>query len=232
MSVSAIECPGISANERPRVQIPIFQYSGAEQGDAKNQFSLYQGIIRVKLSTLIGEIQPPIGKRDQATGQLDVPVQALEYLENVGVHMPSGSPIKDTLTTVQLKKIYWDQTNALELLRGTLWPGNPYFVDSEIYIGDLRGEYPRGEIRARLLLEPERVPSTNDTHSLVTYYALAMDARRLECDPAIVRDLLSRAMSILQDLRGREDQVVGDLAELEVALKQELEGAAGPEVRQ
>jgi hypothetical protein len=74
----------------------------------------------------------------------------------------------------------------------------------------------------RFTIEPENVPSTNDTHSLVTYYVLAMDARRLKCKPVVVRDFLSNAYSILQDLKKRPGGIDGDLAAMEAIIKDEL----------
>lgn len=201
---SIAECPHIAPDNQPRLIIPLFKYAGTEVGEAQNQFSQFKGIIVRKLTTLIDELQ------DYA------------YLSKLDIHLPGGSPISDTLTNPEKRHVYWRDTNALELLRGTLWQGNPYFVDSEIYIGDLRGNFPRREVHTRLLIAPENVPSTNDTHSLVTYYALAMDARRLQCEPALVRHFLSRAYSILQDLKGRPGGLVGDLVAIEAIIEAEL----------
>lgn len=198
------ECADISPTNQPRLIIPLFKYSGAEVGEAQNQFSQYKGIIVRKLSALIDELP-------QYT-----------YLENLDIHLPGGLPITDTLTNRQRRQAYWTDTHALELLRGTLWSGTPYFVDSEIYIGDLRGRFPRNEVHMRFAIEPENVPSTNDTHSLVTYYVLAMDARRLKCEPALVRRFLSNAYSILEDLKGRSGGLDGDLAAMEAIIKDEL----------
>jgi hypothetical protein len=219
-AVQAAECPEITPGNQPRVQIPFFQYSGTEVGEARNQFSRFQGIIKVKLTALIDELQHPAGD-DESPSVSEFPRHSFTYFEKLGIQLPGGEPIKDTLTTTD-KREYWEVTNALELLRGTLWPGTPYYVTSEIYIGELRGSFPRNEVLVRLSIEPEMVPTTNDTHSLVTYYVLAMDARRLKCDPALVDYFLSRAWSILQDLKGRRPGLIGDLAAMEAALSKEL----------
>ena len=222
MAKATAQCPGISASVQPRLSIPLFRYAGSEDGEAKNPFSRFQAVVTVKLATLIGEVQQGISA-EHKTGGAGPNAFALSYLDDLGLYQPKEGPIPDTLNTIPKRETYWQKQNALQLLRGELWPGQPYFVDSHIFIGDLRGGFPAPEVNVRLLVQPEMVPTTNDGHSLVTYYALAMDARRLKCDPAIVRGLLSRAWSVLQDLRHRPGGLSGDLEKLEPLVRSELQ---------
>jgi len=118
--------------------------------------------------------------------------------------------------------------NALQLLRGRVWagekPGQPYRVESLIYIGSLRGSFPHAEVVVKLPIKPEQVPTTNDSHSAVTYFALAMEARRLKCDPAVSIGLLGKARSAIKDIRRRDKkkEPEGHLSELEAAVVNEL----------
>lgn len=217
------ECPGITATVQPRLSIPLFRYAGTEDGEAKSHFSRFQAVIAVKLIALAGEfLQPDVAETDLSRRKVAFNSR-LEYLSHLALYVPEDGPIPDSLNTLAKRDIYWRRQNALALLRGELWPGQPHFVDSRVFIGDLRGRFPASEIHVRMPIQPELVPSTNDSHSLVTYYALAMDARQLKCDPAIVRSLLSRAWSVLQDLKRRDGGLVGDLGGLEPLLRRELE---------
>jgi hypothetical protein len=224
-SPAADQCSGISASVQPRLTIPVFRYAGSEDGEARNHFSRFQAVLSVKLATLIGEVQQADSGKSEVDPAAGRSALRLDYLRDLGLYVPKDGPITDTLNTLAKRETYWRVQNALQLLRGELWPGQPYFVDSSIFIGDLRGSFPSPEVHIRMPVQPELVPSTNDSHSLVTYYALAMDARRLRCDPAIVRSLLSRAWSVLQDLKRRRGDLVGDVAKLEPLVKHELQSS-------
>jgi hypothetical protein len=223
VSTAAAQCSGITASVQPRLTIPVFRYAGSEDDEARSHFSRFQAVLGVKLETLIGEVQQADSGESGVDPGVGPSPQRLDYLRDLGLYVPQDGPITDTLNTLAKRETYWRKQNALQLLRGEMWPGQPYFVDSRIFIGDLRGSFPSPEVHVRMPVRPELVPSTNDSHSLVTYYALAMDARRLRCDPAIIRSFLSRAWSVLQDLKRRPDGLLGDVAKLEPLIKRELQ---------
>lgn len=221
-SLAAAECTGISASVQPRLIIPLFRYAGSTESVASNNFSLFQAVITTKLNALVGEVQQRVSMQGDASTSNGATDIGLGYLRALQLYIPQDGPIPDSLNTPEKLETYWRKQNALQLLRGELWSGKPYFVDSHIFVGDLRGDFPSTVINVRLAIRPELIGNNNDSHSLVTYYALAMDAKRLKCDPAIVRNLLSRAWSVMQDLNRREGGMVGDMIELERSLKHEL----------
>jgi len=199
----AEQCAGIGGQVQPRSHIPMFIYAGTADNDAKSHFERFRSLIGGKLSMLAEETR-------------------LDFLPDFGLYLPGGQPLPDTVQRQADRDRYWDKTNALQLLRGTVWPGQPYSVESAIYIGGLRGSLPHTEVRVRLPIQPEEVPTTNDSHSAVTFFALAMEARRLKCDPAVSIHLLGKARSVIKDIRRRSGSLVGHLAELEAAVEAEL----------
>lgn len=209
-------CPPSGAIVQPRLIIPLFRYEPAADSVARSQFDLFRSVIGTKLSTLAEEAK---------AGGLHSNAQTSSFPGGLTLYLRSGQPLDDTLQDSTQRRQYWKQSNSLELLRGRVWlgaPGNPHFVQSDIYIGELRGAFPRPEVTVKLAVDPDEVSTTNDTHSVVTYFALAMEAKRLGCDPAVSRRFLARAASILRDIQRRAGTLSRDLAELETAVLQEL----------
>ena len=205
----ALKCLNISPSIQPRITIPLFRYAGTDVGEASNHFTRFQSIIQRKLTTLSGEAQYSYA-HEQSSPQART--QQLGYLGKLSLSFPREGPQPDNLRTLLQREDFWKNQNALLLFRGELWTDKtkPYVL-SDIYLGDLRGSFPAQEVRVKLSIQPESVPKTLDSHSLIIYYALAMDARRLGCDPAIVNALLAKARSILSDLRNRPGSLQGDL---------------------
>lgn len=209
-------CPRADAKLPQRVIIPLFQYQPTADTTSKSQFELFRSVLSTKLSALADEAKGAAS----ASG-----TRPSDFPSGLGLYVPKNQPLDDTLGDSAQRKLYWEKSNALELLRGRIWlgsQGTPHTVQSDIYIGDLRGAFPRPEVTVRLAVEPDEASTTNDSHSVVTYFALGMEARRLGCDQAITRAFLARARSILLDIRRRPGGVSGDLAVLEKVIEQEL----------
>ncbi len=216
----ATDCNNIIDQTPARQHIVLFKYHGTVTDEANNHFSLFQGILRVKLRTLIEELQASTITESTPQGYTIQNQNALAYLNDLGLYLPGGSPAQDTLTTLNKTHKYWNDAEALELMRGMMIKEDPYIANSEIYIGSLSGCYNKRSVNVSLPVQPESVPSTNDSHSLVTIYALAMDALRLNRDMSIVKALLAQATSILKDLKRRHNgQLLGDLEKLENAIE-------------
>jgi hypothetical protein len=199
----------------PRLIVPLFQYLPTDPAST-SQFELFRSVLSTKLSALADEASAALSP--SGAPQAEFPGRLELYLRK-------GRPLEDTLEDPAQRRLYWDKSNSLELLRGRVWlgtSGKPHVVQSDIYIGDLRGAFPRSDVVVKLAIDPDEVSTTNDSHSVVTYFALAMEARRLGCDQAISRNLLARAKSILQDIRRRAGALPGDLAVLEKVIEEDL----------
>ena len=200
------KCTSAELEAKARVKIPLFQYGGALTGEAQNKYSSFQTLLTRKLTVLIRELQ-----KDRAD---------LDYLESLGIYLPEGKPLVDDLLTPAKRQEYWLGSRSLELLRGEITKTeNYYIVLSDIYIGDLGAELGRKEIVISLPIVAELVPHTNDTHSLITYYLLAMDAKQLDCEMPLINHYMSKAWSVYLDLAKRENGIVGDLKLVEEELK-------------
>jgi hypothetical protein len=212
---TAQTCPRSGTNLQPRLIIPLFRYEPTSDSTARSQFELFRSVVGTKLSTLAEEAKG---------AAIHSGVQTTNFPDGLTLYLRAGQPLDDTLQDLTKRRQYWEQSDSLQLLRGRVWlgvPGKP-FVQSDIYIGELRGAFPRPEVVVRLAVDPDEVATTNDSHSVVTYFALAMEARRLGCDQAIARSFLARASSILRDIQRREKKLSGDLAALDAVVDQEL----------
>jgi hypothetical protein len=207
-------CSG--AKLSPRLSIPLFRYQPASDAAARAQFELFRSLLSQKLSALA----------DEARGTaVQSGMRASEFPSDLTLYLPQGQPIDDTLDSSTQRRTYWEQSNSLELLRGRIWPGpqgRPYDIQSDIYIGELRGAFPRPEITVQLAITPDEASTTMDSHSAVTYFALGMEARRLSCDQAITRAFLARAKAILKDIQGRTGGLSKDLAALAKVIDDDL----------
>jgi hypothetical protein len=188
-----------------RLTLSLFEYSGS-QGESKVYFSRFKGILKDKLEVLVEEL-PASGKR-------------FDYLRALALEPQGESGLRDGLTTEASVQDYWSRSHSLLLFRGVLSADNsgPYFAQSRVYMGDLRGGFAQPSISVRLPISVDEYPTTSDTHSLMVYYTLAQDAIRLGDDPANILDLLSRAQDKVRDLRHRS-QLPPPIEQLSKALE-------------
>jgi hypothetical protein len=191
-----------------RANVSLFQYAGADSGDAKVHFSRFRGILRDKIVVLGEEIGP--GRAE------------FQYLKGLALKPEGTEAYEDTLTESKAEH-YWDDSRSLLLLRGNIFAENGgYHARSRLYLYGLHGSLPNVSVSMRLPIVDDAFPNTNDTHSLTLYYALAMDAARLECTPAMVIELLSKAEDKVRDLKLRgygDPAVVG----IETAVERAIE---------
>lgn len=185
LSLPASACDSQAA-AGARQTIVLFDYSGAEQGEAQNQYSRFKGVLRDKTIVWGDELA-------------DLS-EAAPFLGDLGL----GGPFPDTLTRPSDVKEYWRRNQALELLRGSVFPVDDSFsVTSRIYLGELSGGLGSTSVSVSLPISPDEFGNANDSHSLVTYYALAMEAKRLQCAPGVVVGLLGKAREKAADLDRR-----------------------------
>ena len=153
-----------------RLKLSFFEYAGSGDGARKIYFSRYKGILRDKLAVLVEELPDSKG--------------GFSYLQRLSLEPAGEGGLADNLTSAQAAQDYWDQSSSLLLFRGILSSDTSqnYFAESRIYLGNLPRDHSRVSVRVRLPIRSEEYPTTSDTHSLIVYYALAKDAKRMGDD--------------------------------------------------
>jgi hypothetical protein len=128
---------------------------------------------------------------------------------------PSRKPPKapDSLNGM---KAGWEDSwcAALLLLSGSLdREGGAYQVDSLIYWGQLKPDGMQEYIKARMPITPQGQLTANDTHSLITMFTLAMDAKRRQAHSSVVLKLFQLARNKAADLENR-GELTGRLVQI------------------
>ncbi len=202
---SLLVVPSSLAQQRPRLLIKVTNYASASDSSQ----DLLVNILTNKISNLIQEMIPNAGD------------DSLSYLTSL--------KIEETGTTQPLsleeRLDYWRRSQALEVLGGIVMTSaeGGDIVASSVDLGELGGELPKRTVDLELELTMEEFRSTRDAHSLVTLYALCMDARRLDKDPNAISTILAKAHFIaqgldiahLQDVERVKERVRVMLAEIE-----------------
>ena len=191
----------------PRDTVFMFNYGGADVGEARNQHSQFQSAIHDKARQWVDEL-----KRLSA---------GLDYLDGFHVEKPG----EDTLAGNPARtRQFFAGTRALELLSGVVTKDSgrdSYSVRSRIFVGELRGSLGEESVVVSMPISAAQFGSMMDSHSVVTFYALAMDARRRKCDRAVSIALLSALMEKVRDL-GRHGPLDPDLKLVQEAADREL----------
>lgn len=203
--IGLLFCPAI-VWAAPKSQVAIFQYKGASSATSKDKFEVFQGIIEDKISNLRREVF----QDDE---------QGLAYLEDIYVSYHD----QDTFTrNANIKLWLKNQTSVLCLLRGTIVSDDnlTYMVKSNFHLGELKEYFPYDVIKIDLPIKISEHANTQDSHSLVILYALAMDAKRLGADSHHVARFLTSALNKIADIKRRSGELQGDLAKLEQAIVQ------------
>lgn len=185
-----------------KYSVTLFKYHGSEQGDLSVAFNQFQGILQDKLVALAQEIKASNSNCNYLNKL---------HLCFINQHPPSGYN-----SILQ----YWNKNGKfiIEILTGTIFlkegevvvGSRAYFNDAPAHnetLSDLR------TVNFDLRVSPDEFGTTRDIHSLITLYALAIDAKRMKLPNNIVAEYLSRAFALSKDL-GRND--------LRVLIKKEL----------
>ena len=194
-----------------RLKLSFFEYEGAAGEEPRIQLGRFKGILRDKVTVLVQELQSTPNRYLYLRALALIPIPASE----------------DKLTSENDVQQYWEVSRSLLLFRGTLFSDAAgYFAQSRLYWGDLRGGMSQPSISARLPIKSEEFLNTNDTHSLIVYFALAQDAIRMGDDPAAVIELLNRAQDKIRDLKSA-GPLSPPLAELDRAVQKALKEQKG-----
>ncbi|NOQ78109.1 MAG: hypothetical protein GQ546_01775 [Gammaproteobacteria bacterium] len=196
-----------SAFAAPKNEVALFEYEGVSEGGVSSaKFGVFKGILKDKISNL---------KREVLQGD----AQGFDYLEEVYVNFRD----KDTFDKSEGINLWLkNQTSVLCLMRGTIVSDDniTYLVKSNFHLGELKGTFPYDTVNITLPVSSKEFGNTQDSHSLVILYALAMDAKRLGHDKSHIARFLNSANNKLADIKRRGGVLNGDLGILETALAQ------------
>lgn len=196
-----------NSQEPVRIELRMFKYYGAESGPAQDKFSLFYQILIEKLKHIQDEANSP-----------DVDTKYLDKLKIIPDFTKLELPPKE----IDKLKAIWDSVPALFLLSGALdLEGTTYYVDSSIYWGGLKPAGLHDYIYARMPVTPAGQRNALDTHSLITFFALAMDAKRRGCHSSVVLHLLEHAEEKAKDLE-RRNELDGDLVKLKAFIEDQI----------
>jgi hypothetical protein len=193
MALAILACfysTGVAAEvTSPRIAVPMYHYAG-QTPQASERFEFFREIFADKLRSLAARFYG----FDEA-GYLDL----LSVLPVPDAAPPSREEIRSQ----------WTNAYALEIMRGIIAQrrDNFYWVTSRIFIGELgslSNYLGAEELTVELRLSEEEYTSIIDSHSLITLFALAMDARRVGMPDYYYTGLLAAAEDVFADLLRRQ----------------------------
>ncbi|MCP4672426.1 MAG: hypothetical protein GY857_14105 [Desulfobacula sp.] len=187
-------------------KVVIFEYDGISKGDTSDtKFSVFKGILKDKISDLERYIL-----HDETHSIKDSQKIYVNYMN------------EDTFTTKD-GVLRWlkNQSSVLCLLRGTIVSDDNvhYIVKSHFYLGELKGDFPYDVIKISLPVSSKELGNTQDSHSIVILYALAMESRRIGMSNSKIAKVLFPAIDKLADIK-RRGGLSHDLVKLESVLMQ------------
>lgn len=196
-----------NSQEPVRIELRMFKYSGVESGAAQDKFSLFYQILVEKLKHI----------QDEATSaEIDT-----KYLNNLKI-IPDFAKLEPPPREKDKLKTIWDSYPALILLSGLLdLDGTTYYVDSSIYWGGLKPAGLPDSIYARMPVTPAGQRNATDTHSMITFFALAMDAKRRGCHSSVVLHFLELADEKAKDLERRKE-LDDDLLKVKTSIEEQI----------
>jgi hypothetical protein len=171
----------------PRAKVYLFDYGGAESDDARDRHSQFQAAMLDKAERWGEELS-----------RLGVDADYLEQLQVIkaGKDALAGKPA--------LVGRYWKDSHALQLMSGIVdGASGQYSVRSRMYLGELRGGLESSSLLVGMPITASQFGNVMDSHSIVTFYALAVDAERRHCDRAVAIALLNSLNEKVSDLKRR-----------------------------
>jgi hypothetical protein len=184
---AAMACDAAVDPLGPRATVYLFDYGGAESADARDRHSQFQAAMLDKAERWGEELS-----------RLGVGADYLEQLQVIkaGKDALAGKPA--------LVGKYWRDSHALQLMSGIVdGASGQYSVRSRMYLGDLRGALESSSLIVGMPIAASQFGNVMDSHSIVTFYALAVDAERRRCDRAVAIALLNSLNEKVSDLRRR-----------------------------
>lgn len=180
----------VLAQSAPRLMISIFKYSGIRTERHKSEFKAFKEIIVAKILKLTQEVEAKGTNFSYVSGLTPNFVSDLASDE----HVPFTGSQKDLHD-------HWYSSGALEVLLGRIRStGSAFSVRSEVFLGDLKGNLKKSFVTLDLPIVDDQFDTTRDSHTIVTLYALAMDAQKRSRPRSDVLAFLSEAYGRLPDL--------------------------------
>jgi hypothetical protein len=114
----------------------------------------------------------------------------------------------------------WEDSDAILILNSALRrDGKDIYVASDVYLFEIKGSLKDNSIGLEQMVSTDKFRVTRDTYSMIMYYALAMDAKRMNRPPNVIAEYLSRAEEISKDIKIKDKN--SDVAQLVAAIKNE-----------
>ncbi len=193
-------------------EISIFKYKGVmPQHNSAVIFDSFQGLLRLKLKNIRREILNEFP--DQSTSN-----QKLVYLNDKFIFYRNNDTF---LTDTHVRQWMVQQSNVLGVLRGTLIldSNQSYALSTEFYpVYD--SSYPYETIDIKLPYESTEFGTSQDSHSVVFLYVLALDAIALDLESSYIINFLGLASNKLADIKRRNQGTLpGNLKHIEDAIE-------------
>lgn len=160
------------------------------------------------LDTRIGLV-PYLGGKPDDFQQFNL-IMGTKFQRMSGALTGNGLPAVGTITLEQRQGIFktWPEQESYVTTNHflSLWQGlidisaQPPQAVSNIYLGPFKGPLNAPMVTLPLPIRPADMANTLDTHSMVTLYALAMNARASKCPANVSKTYLDMALAIYKDL--------------------------------
>ncbi len=172
---------------QPRVTVVLFQYAGTEHGDeVKNFFSRFRLMLQRQLETIPGDIAY------RSIGSVDLNTLRVFF----------AGP--DTIQNLADRTDYSSRDGILEVLRGDVQRvGQRFQVTSYVFLGERKGKLTRPEIAISMPIHTAAYANTRDGFTLISTYALAVDAHLRQCPGPLVTALLDSARNRITTIEAR-----------------------------
>ncbi|MGA1840953.1 MAG: hypothetical protein ACMUIU_10035 [bacterium] len=209
LSLDFIVYSNTAADNAPRLTVSIFKYSGIRDENHEINFNAFKEIITAKMLRLAQEFETKDNNFNYISNLR--PDFVTDLTSNK--HLPFSGSQKDLFD-------HWDTSGALEVLLGRIrLNGSDFSVRSKIFLGNLKGNLKHPSIQLDLPIVDEQFDTTKDSHTVITLYALAMDAQQRGLPNDIILTFLSEAYVRLPDLP--ED--MPEINDLKEAIKKAIE---------
>lgn len=177
------------AQDFPRTKIYLYKYGGAYSEEKRNALNDFEVMIRDRLVTLSEEILEEWPNFDYFSH-----LSITRVMDSRDQHIEFQGSLADL-------KRKWQERGTLELLTGRIRGDNaPFVARSRIYLGELGEGLGSRPIKFDLLIDPDKFECARDSHTVITLYALAMDAASRADSGELSRYLLQRASVYAEEL--------------------------------
>lgn len=183
---------GTSDSTRPRLRVSVFKHGGAESDAGRDAYTQLQALIADRLMAITEQLND-----DPNSGTADMAY--LSRLTSCFIDQPLS-------TDEHATQSYLDGTHSLELISGAIFrEHSSVHAQSRVYFGPLGGEIK--QVPIEMAVSRDAFTSLKDMFSVVTLYALTMDAKRLNKPKALQLRYLQEALTIIKDIKQQSKQI-------------------------